>query len=176
MDQAGFIGVGAMGRAIAERLVRRGVKVLAHDVNPDALGNFVTCGGLAAVSNKQVADECEIVFACLPYAEVCKQVALGPGGVADGRRAKVYVETSTVGTAVARELAEGLNAKGITLIDSPVVGAQTALTAGTLGVLAAGPAAQFERVKPILELFAGRLFYLGAECGIGQTAKECRIV
>lgn len=171
MEVVGFIGVGAMGGAIAERLVQRGVEVHGYDINPETLKTFARAGGRAANSTKQVVDQCEVVFACLPNADICKEVAFAPAGVEGGERVKIYVETSTIGVSVARELAERLGKKGITLIDAPVVGAQTALAAGTLGVLASGPRVEFERVKPILECFAGKLFHLGTEPGMGQSAK-----
>ncbi|WP_060613604.1 MULTISPECIES: NAD(P)-dependent oxidoreductase [Pseudomonas] len=171
MDRVGFIGVGAMGCPIAVRLVEKGLSVLAYDRNPQALANAVQGGCEAAESLREVIDRCEVVVACLPTIDVCKAVALGPDGVAEGRKVKIYIETSTFGATAASEIAHGLAARGITLIDAPVVGGVMALEAGTLGVLASGPGDAFERVKPILASFAGRLFYLGDKAGMSQSGK-----
>lgn len=171
MQRVGFIGVGAMGGPIAARMVERGIPVLAYDRNPEALAEVRRRGCAVASSSREIVDECEIVIACLPTVDICKTVALGPDGVVDGRKVKIYVETSTIGAPAAVEIAEGLAAGGITLIDAPVVGAIMALEAGTLGVLASGPRHAFERVEPMLATFAGRLFHLGDQAGMGQVGK-----
>lgn len=167
----GFIGVGAMGGPLAARMVERGIPVIAYDTNANNLALAVSKGCTAATSNKQIFDESEIVFACLPTIDICKTVALGPDGACSGRRVKIYVETSTMGVEAAVEIEAGLARHGITLVDSPVVGAMTALAAGTLGVLTSCPQDAFARVKPLLDTYAGRLFYLGEKAGMGQVGK-----
>lgn len=171
MQQVGFIGVGAMGGAIATCLLKKGIAVLAYDRNQAVLDALRQKGATSAASVRDVVDQAEIVFACLPTVEICKTVAFGPGGVAEGKKVKIYIETSTLGGAAAVEIAQGLEKHGITMLDTPVVGGTMAAEAGNLGVLTAGPADAFERAKFALEAFAGRLFYLGAAAGMGQAGK-----
>jgi 3-hydroxyisobutyrate dehydrogenase-like beta-hydroxyacid dehydrogenase len=171
VEKVGFIGVGMMGGEIAARLVESGVPVLAYDNNPQTLSRMAARGLEAADSVLEVADSVEVVFSCLPNAGICRAVALGPGGVAEGRKVKIYVETSTVGRSAMATLAADMAKFGITVVDSPVVGGVPALKAGTLGVLAGGPQAAFEQIRPLLEAYAGRVFYLGEEAGIGQAGK-----
>ena len=171
MERVGFIGVGIMGGAIAARMLERGLDVLAYDTNPGMLAKMKAHGAQIANSVGEVVDLAEIVYACLPTPEICRAAALGLGGVAEGTKVKIYVETSTIGGAIAGELALALAERGITLIDAPVVGGTVALAAGTLGVVAAGPRDEFERARPSLETFAGRLFYLGEKAGMGQAGK-----
>jgi len=160
-----------MGAAIAARMMAHGVPVLACDNDPQALARIAAKGATPAGSVREVVDQVEIVFACLPTAAICKAVALGPDGVAAGRKVRVYVETSTLGGEMAKELSEGLAAHGIAYIDAPVIGGVVAAEAGTLGVLTAGPQAAFNRIKPALDAFAGRVFYLGEQPGMAQVAK-----
>ena len=171
MEKIGFIGVGMMGGGIARRMIEHGVPVLAYDRDPHALQDMLRHGADVASSVREVVDQTEIVFACLPTADVSRTVALGPGGVAGGTKVKIYIETSTLGSAVAAELADALEPHGIIMLDSPVVGGTVAVGQGTLGVLTAGPKEAFERAKFALESFAGRLFYLGAKAGMGQSGK-----
>jgi 3-hydroxyisobutyrate dehydrogenase-like beta-hydroxyacid dehydrogenase len=171
MERVGFIGIGIMGGAIAARMLQHGVPVLAFDQNPEALAKFSALGGEVAASVRDVADQTEIVFACLPTADICRHVALGQDGVAGGSQVKIYIETSTLGGAVAVEFATALEKFGIAYLDSPVVGGAVATEAGTLGVLTAGPRAAFERAEFALSAFAGRLFFLGETAGMGQTGK-----
>jgi len=171
MERVGFIGVGIMGGAIAKRMMENAVPVLAYDKDQAALARLQALGADIASSIRDVVDQTEIVFACLPTADICRQVALGPDGVAGGTKIKIYIETSTLGGKVAIEFAEALEPFGITYLDSPVVGGGVAVAAGTLGVLTAGPRAAFERAKFALDSFAGRLFYMGEKAGMGQAGK-----
>jgi len=171
MERVGFICVGILGSAIAARMIQNGVPVLAYDRDPEALGRLHIRGADIATSVRDVVDQTEIVFACLPTADICRQVALGPGGVAGGAKVKIYIETSTLGGKVAIEFAEAMEKYGITYLDSPVVGGGVAVEAGTVGVLTAGPKAAFERAKFALDAFAGRLFFMGEKAGMGQAGK-----
>ena len=62
----GFIGVGHMGGAMAQHLLEMGDKLVIHDLNPKSVERLVKLGATAAGSNKAVADQTEVVFACLP--------------------------------------------------------------------------------------------------------------
>jgi 3-hydroxyisobutyrate dehydrogenase-like beta-hydroxyacid dehydrogenase len=171
METVGFIGVGAMGGAIAARMIQHGVPVLAYDVNAEVLARMQARGASVAKSARDIADRCEIVFACLPNGDICRQVALGEGGIAGGGKVKIYLDTSTMGGEIAVELSEALAKKGIAFIDAPVVGGVIATEAGNLGILTAGPRAAFDRVKPVLDSFAGKVFNLGEKPGMAQVGK-----
>jgi 3-hydroxyisobutyrate dehydrogenase-like beta-hydroxyacid dehydrogenase len=171
METIGFIGVGNMGAPIVKRILAKNIPVLAYDTNAATLARICEIGASAATSIRDVADRTEVIFACLPTAEICKAVALGPDGVAGGRKVKVYVETSTIGSAAADEMAAALAAHGIAYLDAPVIGGAIAAESGTLGVLAAGPVAAFDKARPALEAAAGRLFYLGEKPSMGQVGK-----
>ena len=171
MAQVGFIGVGTMGGAIASRLAENGVGVLAYDPNPAAIDRVCAAGGKGASSAQEVVDSMEIVFACLPTPEVSRSVAFGPGGVSAGTKVKIYVEHSTLGGAAIKEIADGLAKHEITVLDTPVIGGTVALEVGSLGVLSSGPKQAYETVRPILDVFAGKLFYFGEQAGAAQVAK-----
>jgi 3-hydroxyisobutyrate dehydrogenase-like beta-hydroxyacid dehydrogenase len=171
MEQVGFLGVGAMGGAIVARLVQNGVPVLAYDPNAEVLERARSRGAATAESVLDVVNRVEVVFACLPNAQICRQVALGPGGVLEGSKVRIYADTSTIGGSTSVEIAEALARRGIVFLDSPVVGGVISAEAGTLGVLVAGPQAAYARVKPVLEAFAGRTFYLGEKPGMAQVGK-----
>jgi 3-hydroxyisobutyrate dehydrogenase-like beta-hydroxyacid dehydrogenase len=171
MDTVGFIGVGMMGGAIAARMLEHGVPVLAYDNNPATLEALVAKGAGRAESVKDIVDRTEIVFACLPTADICKQVALGNGGAIEGSKVKVYIETSSLGGDPIIEISDAMAAKGIEVLDCPVIGGTMSVASGNLGVLVGGPGAAYEKAKPALESFAGKIFYLGEKPGMGQVGK-----
>jgi 3-hydroxyisobutyrate dehydrogenase-like beta-hydroxyacid dehydrogenase len=171
MQTIGFIGVGIMGGAIAARMMERGYSVLAYDKKPEILDRLCAEGAERASSVREAVDRAEIVFACLPTPDISRAVATAEDGVAAGAAVKIYVDLSTLGGDAALEISEALKKKGIVYLDGAVVGPAFAVKAGTLGVLAAGPKAAYDRIQPIFESFAGRVFYLGEQIGRAQVAK-----
>ena len=104
----------------------------------------------------------------LPTPEIVRQVAQT---VADaGGKVKTFVDLSTTGPRMAKEVAKLLAAKNIVGVDSPVSGGVGGAKKGTLAVMLAGPASVREPLEPVLKVF-GKVFYLGTQPGLGQTMK-----
>jgi len=169
-ETIGFIGVGRMGLPMASRLIAAGHRLVAYDVQGQALGAVAAQGAEKAQSPAEVASRAEIVLASLPMPDTVRAVALGENGVVEGTRARLFVDLSTTGPRMAKAVAAGLAERGITAIDAPVSGGIAGAAKGTLAVMVSGPPADCERLKPILQAL-GRFFYIGAEPGMGQMMK-----
>lgn len=169
--KVGLIGVGNMGQPMALRLLEQGVDLTVCDRNPEALQPLVAQGAQVADDPLALANRCELIIASMPSREASLAVALGERGVAGGSALRVYVETSTLGSATIDRIATDLRARGIGLVDAPVSGGPPGARAGTLAVLASGSAADFDFARATLDLVAAKLIYLGAEPGISQVAK-----
>ena len=168
---AAFVGLGAMGSPMAERLIDAGYRLRVFDVNAAAVERMVARGAVAAASPKAAAAEVDLVFACLPNPEVSREVALGPEGVASLAGGRIYVEMSTIGSAAIEAIAEGFAGGGSHLLDAPVSGGPRGARAGTLSTMVAGDRAAFERAKPALDAIARNVFYVGGKPGLGQITK-----
>jgi 3-hydroxyisobutyrate dehydrogenase-like beta-hydroxyacid dehydrogenase len=168
--ELGFIGLGNMGGPMAGRLLDAGYGLVVFDSREDAVRTFLARGARAARSAAEVASQVDTVLVSLPTPDIVRQVALGNAGIAEGTRAKTYVDLSTTGPRVAKEVAAGLAARGITAVDSPVSGGVAGAKKGSLAVMVSGPQALCESLRPALEVF-GKFFYLGSEPGHGQTMK-----
>lgn len=166
----GFIGVGRMGGRLARRLQDAGYSLTIFDTSDAVVRPFVERGATAVESPAAVASACEIVITCLPTPAVVQKVALGPGGVIEGSRVKIFIDMSTTGATYAKKIAEGLIAKGIKSVDAPVSGGLVGAEKGTLAVMVSGDEALLPRLKPIMEVF-GTMYVLGHEPGMGQTMK-----
>src|SRR5476651_376539 len=123
-----------------------------------------------ASSPADVADRVETVMASLPSLPISKKVALGEGGVIQGKRIKRLVDLSTTGSRVAAEIAAVLAKKNIVQIDSPVSGGVGGANKGTLAVMVSGPQADIDVVKDALAVF-GKVFVIGNKPGMAQTMK-----
>ena len=166
----GFVGLGQMGGPMSRRLLAAGYRLIVHDARAEAIDALVEQGAKPAASAAEVAAGANVVLVSLPTPEVVREVALGPNGLIHGSAIRTYVDLSTTGQAVAVEIAAALAGRGIVTLDAPVSGGVRGAREGTLAVMAAGPAAELERVRPLLEVF-GRVFHVGERPGLGQLMK-----
>jgi 3-hydroxyisobutyrate dehydrogenase-like beta-hydroxyacid dehydrogenase len=161
MARLAFIGCGAMGAPIAERLIDAGHALSIYDPSPTATAPLVARGAIAAPSPRAAAEACD----------VSRKVALDVDGIIACKGLVAYVEMSTIGSKTVKAIAQGLAAAGIPVLDSPVSGGPRGARAGTLSTMVAGATATFESVKPLLETVARNVFYVGEAPGLGQVTK-----
>jgi 3-hydroxyisobutyrate dehydrogenase-like beta-hydroxyacid dehydrogenase len=166
----GFIGLGKMGFPMARRLIEAKHNLIVFDQRKEAVEQLVALGAAAASSPKDVADRAETVLASLPSLQASLEVATGAGGVIEGKRIKRFVDLSTVGSQMAVRIHDILAKRNIVQIDCPVSGGVGGAEKGTLAVMVSGPRADFEAIKPALEVI-GKVFFIGEKPGSGQTMK-----
>ncbi|WP_024508870.1 NAD(P)-dependent oxidoreductase [Bradyrhizobium sp. ARR65] len=169
-ETLGFIGTGRMGGPLAGRLLDAGYSLIVYDTQSEATKPLVARGARVAASPADVASHAEIVLTSLPTPDIVKAVALGPDGIVGGDRARIIIDLSTTGPGAAKQVAEGLKSRSMTLVDAPVSGGIKGAVNGTLAVMVSCPQATYETVQPILKNF-GKLFYTGDKPGVAQTAK-----
>jgi 2-hydroxy-3-oxopropionate reductase len=166
----GFIGLGAIGHPMAERLVQGGEEVVVYN---RTIGKTVRFRGRAkiAASPAEMADDADIIFACVTTADSYRDVALGPLGIVRGSRVKTYVHVGTNEVAVVEELAAELDTRGIATLDAPMTGGVDSAANGTLTVMASGPREAFKQAEPFLKHYAKKIVFLGERIGAGQVMK-----
>lgn len=169
----GFIGLGLMGRPMVLNLLKAGFSVNVWARRAASLDPVVEAGAKACESIAAVAAASDVVFSCVADAPDVAQVALGEQGVADGAaEGLVFVDMSTIAPAAARDIAEQLKARGVTMLDAPVSGGEVGAIAGTLTVMVGGEQAAFDKALPALEAM-GKTINLVGDSGAGQVAKAC---
>jgi 3-hydroxyisobutyrate dehydrogenase-like beta-hydroxyacid dehydrogenase len=168
--EIGFIGLGKMGFPMARRLIEAGHQLVVFDQRKEAVDQLVALGAQAATSPKDVADHTENVFASLPSLQASLEVATGDNGVSTGTRVKRFVDLSTIGSQMAVRIHGLLAKRNIVQIDSPVSGGVAGAEKGTLAVMVSGPRADFDILKPALDVI-GKVFFIGEKPGSAQTMK-----
>jgi len=166
----GFIGLGKMGFPMARRLIEAKHQLVVFDTRQEAVARLVAMGAQAASSPKDVADRVETVLASLPSLSASLEVATGAGGVSEGSRVKRFVDLSTVGSQMAVRIHDLLARHTIVQLDSPVSGGVGGAEKGTLAVMVSGPRAEFDAIKPALDVI-GKVFFIGETPGAAQTMK-----
>src|SRR6202048_3883872 len=166
----GFIGLGKMGFPMARRLLEAKHQLVVFDQRKEVVDRLVALGAQAASSPKEGADRAETVLASLPSLQASLEVATGAGGVIEGKRVKRFVDLSTVGSHMAVRIHDLLAKRAIVHLDCPVSGGVGGAEKGTLAVMVSGPRADFDALKPALDVI-GKVFFIGEKPGSAQTMK-----
>jgi 3-hydroxyisobutyrate dehydrogenase-like beta-hydroxyacid dehydrogenase len=160
-----------MGGGIAECLLRSGVRLAVHDRRPEATERFVDAGAIVCQTPRMVGDLAATVLVSLPSPNIVRTVACGEGGLIEGRRLRTYVDLSTTGSVVAADVASVLAARNVVSLDAPVSGGPARAAKGELTVMAAGSREALDRVRPLLDKFARKVFFVGERIGQAQVVK-----
>jgi 2-hydroxy-3-oxopropionate reductase len=160
-----------MGGRMTARLLGAGHALVVYDPDAAALEAARTAGAQVASSPREVADAAPVVMVSLARPAIVEEVALGADGLAGGSAIEVYVDLSTTGMATALTVSEGLAAHDVAAVDAPVSGGPAGAEAGRLTLMVSGPDAAVDRVRPLIEAFAGNVFVVGDAAGQGQAAK-----
>jgi 2-hydroxy-3-oxopropionate reductase len=172
----GFIGLGHMGRPMAGNLLEAGYDLTVYDIVPEKMELLTGAGAAAGRSCQDVAGRSEIVITIVPDSPDVENAVLGETGVIHGAKPEiVLIEMSTIAPGVGRRVAATLREKGVSMLDCPVSGGPQGAEAGTLSIMAGGPAESFDRCLPILEVLGERIVHFG-ESGSGYMAKLCNQV
>lgn len=168
---AGFIGLGMMGRGMVANLVAKGSSVVAWDIDAEAREAAAAGGARIAENVRSAVDGCKQLFLSLPDGDVVDEVLFGVEGIADRLPAgAIVIDTSTIAVEAAQRFERRLAAQGVHFLDSPVTGMETRAADGTLTVMVGGDAGAFEQVRPLLECIGTTVVHMGP-CGSGQMTK-----
>src|SRR5215469_4006594 len=162
MANLGYVGLGAMGSLMADRLMSKGHKVTGYNRTRSKAEWLVKKGMALADSPKAVCESADVIFVMVTNSAALEAVANSPDGLLAGLSpGKVVVDMSTVGPAVSRALAAKVREKGAEMVDAPVSGSIVTLQQGKLSVMVGGNKATFERVKPILDDVGPKVTHVG---------------
>ncbi|MDB5082339.1 MAG: hypothetical protein JWP00_4263 [Chloroflexi bacterium] len=171
IKRVGLIGAGAMGRPMAENLLKKGFEtyVTAHR-NRQPIEELVALGAKEVASAAEMASLVEVIVTMVPDAPQVEETCFGPGGILESARpGLVLIDMSTISPVATRSIAARLAEKGVKMIDAPVSGGPWRAQSGTLTIMAGGDAGTFEQVKLVLEAFGSPV--LVGETGMGEVVK-----
>jgi len=167
----GYIGLGAMGGALARRLLGA-YRLHVWDLNPEAASNFEGAGAVIAPTAAELARRCNVILLCLPRSSDVHRLLLGPGGMAEALVPGSIVIDQTSGVPEeTREIARELALRGVAMLDAPVAGGVAAAQEGRITMMVSGPATAFEQVAPVLDAISPTVVRCGERLGDGQAIK-----
>jgi 2-hydroxy-3-oxopropionate reductase len=171
MTTIGFVGLGVMGRPMAEHLVRAGHEVTVHNRSQDPVRALVEAGAKAAGSAAEAAEGAEVVITMVPDSPDVEAVVLGERGVLESARdGLLLIDMSTIRPDTARAVAEAAGARGVRFLDAPVSGGQAGAVEASLSIMVGGSAEDFQAALPVLEALGRTIVHVGP-VGAGQIVK-----
>ncbi|MGB3407526.1 MAG: NAD(P)-dependent oxidoreductase, partial [Jannaschia sp.] len=167
----GFVGVGAMGAAMAGHVARAGFNVRAFDTDTDALAACAVDGIEATADAAELARSSDVVIVVVSTDDQSRGVVrhlldAGP------REGAVIVVASTNHPATMIALAKDCDARGIGFVDAPVCYGLKGAIDGDLVSLCGGEDADLAKVAPILMAYSRSVEHMGP-VGTGQLGKAC---
>lgn len=168
----GFIGVGLMGAGMAKNILTKGYSlVIMGHTNREPVERLKKLGATEAASPKELASKVDIVHLCVTGSPQVEAIMNGPDGIfASGKKSLIVIDCSTSNPVSTMALAESAQAHGMTLIDAPLGRTPAEAEAGTLDTMVGADQATFDKVKPILDCWAGNVVHLGP-VGLGHKMK-----
>lgn len=166
-----FIGLGAMGRPMARRLVERQFRVQGFDLSAEALAVHAANGGIACSSAVEAARGAEALILMVVNAAQARAALVASGALEGLNPDALVILMATCSPTDAREIAGMVEKTGRRFLDAPVSGGVVGAEAGTLTIMAGGPKAVFEAANPYLLPLGDKLYHVGENAGDGAMVK-----
>jgi 2-hydroxy-3-oxopropionate reductase len=169
--RVGVIGLGVIGKPIAQRLASGGFEVAVYDVRGEPVRELAAAGAAACGSPAELARKSEIVVSLVSDAAQTREIVFGDAGILDALEpGSIVVIGSTLGPTPVREVAAALREKGSETLDAPISGGYLAAAEGKLSLMVGGSPESLARAEPVLRLLAKNITRAG-DVGAGQAAK-----
>ena len=171
----GFIGLGRMGRPMAENLLRAGFPLTVWNRTVSKSASLVAMGAKRADRPADLAARCDAIVTMISSTPDVKQVILEADGILEGARQAgrssfTVIDMSTILPTGSEAIAEILGARGIDFLDAPVSGGVVGAEAGTLAIMVGGRHEVFERNLDVFSAMGKKIVHMGP-VGSGERMK-----
>ncbi|MBU2575311.1 MAG: NAD(P)-dependent oxidoreductase [Elusimicrobia bacterium] len=169
----GFIGLGAMGRAMAVNLLNAGFNVSVYNRDRKKTRFFADKGCAVAPAPKDLAKMCNVIITMVSDPAAMDCVLEGPAGVfAADFGGNILINTGTMSSSYTRKLKDACFRLRVKFIDCPVAGSTPLAESGKLIMLAGGDEKTIKELKPVLLAMGKAVVYAGPAPS-GTALKLC---
>ena len=171
----GWIGIGRMGYAMAQRLGDAGCDIAVWNRTKEKAEPLKKHGAKVVGTLPDLA-ACDIVFTMVSTGKDVKEVLFGDAGVlSKGKKPKIVVDSTSISLEESAEIRARLAQEGVKFLSAPVSGNAKVIKAGKLTVVASGPKDAFDAVAPYLQAIGQGVSYVG-DGELSRIAKICHNV
>ena len=169
--RVGFVGIGKLGRPMAQRLMQSGFDLVVFDTDDSATSKFEGTNVSVAKSLDELVVECNIICLCLPGPDEMEKVMFGKGGVeVNIRPGTLVIDHTTNSPTLVRQVEKRLKLRKAAMVDAPVSGGIEGAAKGSLTTLIGGDSRDVEHARILLESFSNTMLHVGP-IGAGTVAK-----
>ena len=157
---------------MAKNIVEKGYEliVMAHR-NRQPVEDLISRGAREAASPREMAADCDIIHICVSGSQQVESIIRGADGImASGKAGLIVIDCSTSDPVSTLQLADELQQQGMAMVDAPLSRTPKEAEAGTLDAMVGADPAIFEKVRPVIECWAGVIVHLGP-VGLGHKMK-----
>ena len=166
----GFIGLGIMGRPMALNLHAAGHALAVPE--RASLTAEIRAAATVLPTARAVAAAAEVVILMVPDTADVEAALFGADGAAAGlAKGTLVIDMSSISPIATKDFARRIEALGCQYLDAPVSGGEVGAKQATLTIMVGGPAAAFDRAKPLFDLMGKNITHVGEANGAGQTCK-----
>ena len=167
----GWIGVGRMGAILATRLLEAGYDVAVYNRTRAKAEPLERLGATIVNTPAELADR-DVVFTMVAGSNDVREVIGGANGLLSGEAVpSLIIDSTTISPSAAADVRAQVEARGVALLAAPVSGNPKVVASGRLTIVASGPAAAWEQGRPLLELLARSVTYVGE----GERARLVKV-
>ena len=172
-EKIGFIGLGVLGSAIAENLVKAGFQVTGYDANSSVLSKLTDIGIISGPSPMDVALDSDVVLTCLSSIDAMLEVFDGPMGINKAnKKNQPVIELGTFQIEIKEKVKACMDSCNKNLLDCPVSGNRILAKKRQLTAFASGDEVIYNSIVHIISSFAHKTFFVG-NFGNGMKMKFC---
>jgi 3-hydroxyisobutyrate dehydrogenase-like beta-hydroxyacid dehydrogenase len=168
----GFIGLGQMGSGMARNLIKAGHALAVYNRTRSRAEELQTLGAKIAGAPAEAAADAEAIITMLADDRAVEDAVFAPGNVIQSLPAgAVHISMSTISVALSRRLMAAHRENRQQYVAAPVFGRPEAAAAAKLFIVAAGPAEQMERLRPLFDAMGQKTFLAGEEAWAANLIK-----
>jgi 3-hydroxyisobutyrate dehydrogenase len=167
----GYVGMGIMGRGMAENLLRAEHDVTVWNRTVERTTDLAAAGAAVAETPRALAAACDVIMVCVSDTPDVEEVTFGDDGLINGLGPdKLVVDHSTISASATQRFAAVVAEVGAAWVDAPVSGGSEGAANGTLAIMVGGSDSDVERALPYMNAYGKTITHVGPT-GAGQLVK-----
>ena len=172
IQNVGVIGLGRMGTAIANNIIKSGFNLVVYNRTADKSSTLVEAGATITASPKEATSKSDVVLTSLRDDAALLEVVNGEKGILSGLRPRtIHIGTSTISPSLSTKLAQMHNAQGSLYLAAPVLGNPAAAKEGKLTTFVAGDETAIKSCKRFLNSYCQRVIEVGDQHAKANSLK-----
>ncbi|WP_318282290.1 MULTISPECIES: NAD(P)-dependent oxidoreductase [unclassified Paenarthrobacter] len=169
MTDIGFLGLGAMGVAMARRLIDSGHRVTVWNRSDGPANELVKAGAIAATAPEDAIAN-PIILSMLANDAAVESVFTSER-LATACAETVHINMASISVAASERLRDLHFEAGIDYVTAPVLGRPNVAAAGQLTIVAGGSPKLIDAVRPVLDALGQRIWHVGEEPSSANLVK-----